>query len=1254
MSAKASPSLDDKNYAAPPIEKETRFAVVMYGGISLAIYIHGVAQELYHMVRATARKIDNQTEYVHPWDGPDGLSGTEKVYRRLGEALKTKFVVDILSGTSAGGLNAVFLAKAIANQQSSMEFVKGFWIREGDISTLLNDKESLSGLSGLSLQEPTPGLMNSQRFYYKILEALMKMESHELDFKSPYVEELDLNITATDIRGLNLPLYINDGNAIQEARYKNVFQFYYRPKRDVGDKKEEVKKETEFRNDFARSMDPFLAFAARCTASIPPAFEAMQLKDIEPILQTARFKDDYGKLTLNNEDWKRIYREYVNEGDDFEYRSFGDGGYLDNKPFSYATESLLRRRADLPVDRRLIYIEPSPEHPEDKPLPSERPDMLENILAALVNLPRSETIREDLENIQKRNAVIRKIKRMLSGVSYKIPNNPKVSREKNKPWTKSEQWAKLYLMDKGVLDRYGQGYIAYHNLLVENVLENLSTALARAIGWPEGGEEERRLDRLMHDWLNEYYGIESGKSKKSQNDILYRLDLSYRMRRCHFLQGILNTIIQNIEKYITDEDAPENEIPKIFDAAGMSLEIGKEVSWDTDAISDVIWILSILKSRINGTYAYMKSRALGLRKSGLINDTDNKELQKYIETLQKIKSYFADKKTWEDLTSLIEEASTQLADEETQGGYLYRTMEWARKEDEINGLREGESGKGKSKVGPSLIPFDEAELEKLLRTRYPADEKNGEERDYPNKIQREAYFSIYEQVQQCLRYYYKNFDFYDMLTFPIQYGTDAGESDEVEVIRVSPEDATLLINEREEGRKKLTGTSLANFGAFFKKEWRENDIMWGRLDAAEILISQLTGWKPDVNDMDEDERKKWNDFMVRLKELHQEEFPMADTDFARTEDFPFNLAFQIILEEDLRPRDDFIFYSFIDGKFETEDKTGDEAAAPKPETKAPPELQKLLAREESLDKLESALQKALRENIGSAPDRLKKEIIDPVAKEKESVKRKKEEQENSLRGNQKDLSSSVKSSAGGLKSLPDAISGKMKAGLKKLRKNNNLRYKEVMRSLREDPHEILKYFRSGYEVDKKFPPETLNTASRAISVLEKLLLGLSEKHPFLSGIKGPISTTSRLGTGLLLAARGGSYTTVVAIAFYISSLLVILAGWLIPSFKDSMPIGVLAFLLTLVAHVSALQIRFAFLGKVHLPSKIAIEILSVIVGMIPFFLVVALALLIYLGLLGLGWLDVPPGPLGEWIKLLIAACPKTVTPDMPLFCRPAE
>jgi hypothetical protein len=37
--------------------QEIRFAVVLYGGVSLAVYINGVARELFSLVRATAPEV---------------------------------------------------------------------------------------------------------------------------------------------------------------------------------------------------------------------------------------------------------------------------------------------------------------------------------------------------------------------------------------------------------------------------------------------------------------------------------------------------------------------------------------------------------------------------------------------------------------------------------------------------------------------------------------------------------------------------------------------------------------------------------------------------------------------------------------------------------------------------------------------------------------------------------------------------------------------------------------------------------------------------------------------------------------------------------------------------------------------------------------------------------------------------------------------------------------------------------------------
>src|SRR5262249_1752990 len=91
-----------------------------------------------------------------------------------------------------------------------------------------------------------------------------------------------------------------------------------------------------------------------------------------------------------------------------------------------------------------------------------------------------------------------------------------------------------------------------------------------------------------------------------------------------------------------------------------------------------------------------------------------------------------------------------------------------------------------------------------------------------------------------LRYYYDFFDRYDMISYPILYATAVGdETGPVSVFRIGPEDAELLVPNKTDRRKKLAGTYLSNFGALLEERFRENDILWGRLDAAERIITAV-------------------------------------------------------------------------------------------------------------------------------------------------------------------------------------------------------------------------------------------------------------------------------------------------------------------------------------------------------------------------------------------------------------------------------
>ena len=95
-------------------EKELRLALICYGGISLAVYMHGITKEVWRLACASRA--------FH--GAAPSTNGSEAVYRHLLETIakecgiELRILVDILACASAGGINAVFLAEAISSGRS--------------------------------------------------------------------------------------------------------------------------------------------------------------------------------------------------------------------------------------------------------------------------------------------------------------------------------------------------------------------------------------------------------------------------------------------------------------------------------------------------------------------------------------------------------------------------------------------------------------------------------------------------------------------------------------------------------------------------------------------------------------------------------------------------------------------------------------------------------------------------------------------------------------------------------------------------------------------------------------------------------------------------------------------------------------------------------------------------------------------------------------------------------------------------------
>jgi hypothetical protein len=85
---------------------------------------------------------------------------------------------------------------------------------------------------------------------------------------------------------------------------------------------------------------------------------------------------------------------------------------------------------------------------------------------------------------------------------------------------------------------------------------------------------------------------------------------------------------------------------------------------------------------------------------------------------------------------------------------------------------------------------------------------------------------------------YAQFERIDTYLFPLEYLTELREKDTVEIVRVSPHDAKHGFSDKD-AADKTSGDALHHFGGFFKRSWRSNDILWGRLDTVDLLFESL-------------------------------------------------------------------------------------------------------------------------------------------------------------------------------------------------------------------------------------------------------------------------------------------------------------------------------------------------------------------------------------------------------------------------------
>ncbi len=888
--------------AAVEYQTEIRFGVVMYGGVSLAVYINGVSHELFEMACATplpgvtigpegasasreiydrlswlagnptlvdfyAQRLSNANPAVDPWD--EALAQA-----RLNGLERTRFVIDVIAGTSAGGINGVYLAKALVNGEH-FGALRDLWIKEGDIGLLLNDAKSREGLPpGLpgKVNEPK-SLLNSDRMYLKLLAALDQMQALPVTrapdrvnaaaepMPSPLVEELDLYLTTTDIRGTPVPLRLFD-RVVNERRHKQHFHSSY-------PSAEWPLKTIDRKHDFDAQQHAFLAFTARCTSSFPFAFEPMTLRRVAEVLPF----ETVDRLRRFDGRFKSFGEQTVELGRHVDL-PFGDGGYLDNKPFSYVAETLSHRFGDAPARRKLIYVEPDPGWLDiDKdPRRHLNPDALTNAYEALFTIPTYETIREDLATVLARNRRIERVEGLVHDVEAAIeeeagPRGNPFAEVKLDDQNQLREWRTLQLKD--MVKFFGRAVVPYRELRVYAVTDRLAVQVAQAWGIDTAGDRFHALRAVVRHWRATQFGEAkpNGPLLQPYNEFLYSFDFDYRLRRTAFLIQRMDRLRGVLERHGALDEA--SRLDRLDDTLILAVarhwgSPGNPDGWrHPDTLVQAVQALTQTKRQLRLTYLdmlrwrrappdlgatlHLSREALFEALADLIADDHGQSIANDFGNAPSTPVERFDAR----LTQLLKRqdpgvlavlamvtqamqclriAAPAVLGKTTDDGFATLPLRHPRRL-----LRTAWQLLGEPKLEARAVEGRKGVWHASLVTKAsPVDASS------PNQWAINTAGGHW--MKRVLGESFLLFDLLDQMRFTLYYETDTGEPTQVDVVRISPIDATRLVEETSltlPDQRKLAGNTLAHFSAFLDERWRRNDVLWGRLDGAERLIAAL-------------------------------------------------------------------------------------------------------------------------------------------------------------------------------------------------------------------------------------------------------------------------------------------------------------------------------------------------------------------------------------------------------------------------------
>ena len=336
-----------------PWPQEIRLAATVVGGVSLAVWMGGVTQEVSHLLKASRQRINGSGTPVGE------AAVVQHKYRVLLDLLNASVQIDVLTGTSAGGINAACLGLSEAFG-ASLDTLRNTWLTTGSLAKLFRDPAE---------QQPR-SLLDGDR----VLLGGLVDELGVIAAGGAAGTNCDIMVLLTSTMTDGEITRYDDalGNLVRDSDHRLLFRF-------GGDDWKDA------------TVTGPLALAARSTASFPGAFEL----SLMPVHWTGTPVDQHPDM----ENYTTAIRSHW----------LTDGGVLQNKPLGPALREIFERPANQDVRRLLLYVVPSAQGETAAPtVDPANPPLLGSALGGVMAAVTNQTISADLQDLASHNeAVVR-------------------------------------------------------------------------------------------------------------------------------------------------------------------------------------------------------------------------------------------------------------------------------------------------------------------------------------------------------------------------------------------------------------------------------------------------------------------------------------------------------------------------------------------------------------------------------------------------------------------------------------------------------------------------------------------------------------------------------------------------------------------------------------------------------------------------------------------------------------------------------